>query len=159
MLQNNTDRALVASAGLEMPIPPSILKNPREKAARRKLLYAAAPRPWMYVFIFGMWLASLAWFQPRLLQLLDMAYNLPSWAALALFVAFIDFAWLYGLYNVGVILFAVGHRWFGHKPEAALARTELLDYPAVAILYTTCNDFVEESALSCVQQDYPNYTV
>ncbi|MCO6490308.1 MAG: glycosyltransferase [Phaeodactylibacter sp.] len=159
MLQNNTDRALVASAGLEMPISPSILKNPRQKATRRKPLYAAAPRPWMYIFIFGMWLASLAWFQPRLLQLMDMAYNLPSWTALALFVAFIDFAWLYGLYNVGVILFAVGHRWFGHKPEAALARTELLDYPAVAILYTTCNDFVEESVLSCVQQDYPNYTV
>ena len=61
---------------------------------------------------------------------------------------------------MGVILFAVGHRrWFGHKPETALARSELLEYPAVALLYTTCNDFVEESVLSCVQQDYPNYTV
>ena len=159
MLQNNTDRALVASAGLEMPVSSPIVKSYQEKAARRKLLYSTAPRPWMYVFIFGMWFASLAWFEPRLLQLMDMAYNAPSWIALALFIAFIDFAWLYGLYNVGVILFALGHRWFGHKPESALARTELLDHPAVAILYTTCNDFVEESVLSCVRQDYPNYTV
>lgn len=159
MLQNNTDRALVASAGLEMPVSSPIVKSYQEKAARRKLLYSTAPRPWMYVFIFGVWFASLAWFEPRLLQLMDMAFNLPSWIALALFIAFIDFAWLYGLYNVGVILFALGHRWFGHKPESALARTELLDHPAVAILYTTCNDFVEESVLSCVRQDYPNYTV
>ena len=159
MLQNNTDRALVASAGVEMPVSSPIVKSYQEKAARRKLLYSTAPRPWMYVFIFGMWFASLAWFEPRLLQLMDMAYNAPSWIALALFIAFIDFAWLYGLYNVGVILFALGHRWFGHKPESALARTELLDHPAVAILYTTCNDFVEESVLSCVRQDYPNYTV
>ncbi|MCB9346498.1 MAG: glycosyltransferase [Lewinellaceae bacterium] len=159
MLQNKTGRALISSAGLEMPISSAIVKPFNEKAVRYKPLYAAAPRPWMYVFIFVMWIASLAWFEPRLLQLMDMAYNLPTWIALALFIAFIDFAWLYGLYNVGVILFAVGHRWFGHKPETALARSELLEYPAVALLYTTCNDFVEESVLSCVQQDYPNYTV
>lgn len=159
MIRNHIGRALIAGAGLEMPIPATIVKPYQEKAAKRKPLYSSAPRPWMYVFIFAMWVASLAWFEPRLLQLMGMAYNLPSWVALALFIAFIDFAWLYGLYNVGVILFAVGHRWFGHKPEAALLRTELLDYPGVALLHTVCNDFVEASALSCVQQDYPNYTV
>ncbi|MCB0566389.1 MAG: glycosyltransferase, partial [Phaeodactylibacter sp.] len=159
MLQKNTDRALATSAGLEIPISSTLINPYREQAARRKPLYAPAPRPWMYVFIFVMWVASLAWFEPRLLQLMEMAYNLPTWIALALFIAFIDFAWLYGLYNLGVIFFAIGHRWLGHKPEAALACSELLDHPAVAILYTTCNDFVEESVLSCVRQDYPNYTV
>ncbi|MCB9265142.1 MAG: glycosyltransferase [Lewinellaceae bacterium] len=159
MLKNNIGRALEASAGLEIPVPSTFTKSYEENVVSRKPLYSSSPRPWMYVFIFTMWLASLAWFQPRLLSLMDMAYNLPGWIALALFIAFIDFAWLYGLYNVGVIIFALGHRWFGNKPEAALARTELLDYPAVAILYTTCNDFVEESVLSCVRQDYPNYKV
>lgn len=157
MIHKNTGRALAASAGLEMPVSRSIVKTHHDKAAARNALYTTAPRPWMYVFIFTMWIASLAWFQPRLLTLMDMAYNTPSWIALALFIAFIDFAWLYGLYNVGVILFALGHRWFGSKPEAALARTGLLGHPAVAILYTTRNDFSEKSALSCVQQDYPNF--
>ncbi len=159
MIHKNTGRALAASAGLEMPVSRSIVKTHHDKAAARNALYTTAPRPWMYVFIFTMWIASLAWFQPRLLELMGMAYNTPSWIALALFIGFIDFAWLYGLYNVGVILFAVGHRWFGHKPEAALVRTGLLEYPAVALLHTVCNDFVEASALSCVQQDYPNFTV
>ncbi|MEZ4893405.1 MAG: glycosyltransferase [Saprospiraceae bacterium] len=31
--------------------------------------------------------------------------------------------------------------------------------PAIALLYTTCNDFVEESVESCVRQHYNNYKV
>jgi cellulose synthase/poly-beta-1,6-N-acetylglucosamine synthase-like glycosyltransferase len=31
--------------------------------------------------------------------------------------------------------------------------------PPIALLYTTCNDFVEKSALTCVNQDYPSFTV
>ena len=126
---------------------------------------APSPSPVMYLSIFGAWLASLIWFQPRLLLLLDMAYDLPSRIALWTFVVFIDFAWLYGMYNVGVVLFAMLYRvkFFrrsqakGAATAVAHAATEAL--PPVAILYTTCNDFVEESVESCLRQDYPNYTV
>ena len=33
------------------------------------------------------------------------------------------------------------------------------DVPAVALLYTTCNDFVEQSLLSCLRQDYRNFSL
>ncbi|MDX1911123.1 MAG: glycosyltransferase [Saprospiraceae bacterium] len=118
---------------------------------------AKAPNPVMYITIFAVWLAAVVWFQPRLLMLLDMAYSLPSRIALWTFIGFIDFAWLYGMYNVGVVGFAAWHQFRGkrQKPVAVVATNQ----PPVAILYTTCNDFVEESVASCVRQDYPEYTV
>ncbi len=117
------------------------------------------PSPWMYIAIFGSWVAALFWFQPRLFQLLDISHNFWSWLTLLCFILFIDFAWLYGLYNTGVVVFALIHRYFGKKPENVLTESKLLEFPAVALLYTTCNDFLEESVLSCVRQDYPNFTV
>ena len=118
-----------------------------------------APSPAMYLFIFGVWLAAIVWFQPRLFQLLDMAYNWPSRIALITFIFFIDFAWLYGVYNLTVIGFAAYYRFFSKKDTEQLAAIPLLSHPPIAILYTTCNDFVEASVLSCVRQDYPNYQV
>ena len=76
-----------------------------------------------------------------------------------LFILFIDFAWLYGMYNMGVILFALIHRFFFQKPEVAISLAPATNFPEVAILYTTCNDFIESSVVSCVNQDYPNYHV
>jgi len=117
-----------------------------------------APRSTLYLAVFASWLASVAWFEPRLLQLLDMAYNVPSWTALVLFILFINFAWLYGLYNICIVGFALYYRFSG-KAKQTVARAFSDNPPAVAILYTTCNDFVEESVRSCVRQDYPNYKV
>ncbi|KAA3624094.1 MAG: glycosyltransferase [Bacteroidetes bacterium] len=117
------------------------------------------PKPYLYISVFAAWIGSIFWFQPRLLQLLEMSYNWASWTALMVFILFIDFAWLYGFYNIGVVLFSLIHKYFSTKPEKALTQSCLTDAPAVALLYTTYNDFVEESVLSCVNQDYPNYTV
>ncbi|MBU6374347.1 MAG: glycosyltransferase, partial [Alphaproteobacteria bacterium] len=44
------------------------------------------------------------------------------------------------------------------RPRAPKA-APLADAPAVAVLYTTCDDFVERSAESCVALDYPNFHV
>lgn len=120
---------------------------------------AAAPSPAMYIAIFTAWIASLIWFQPRLLMLLDMTYNIPSRIAIWTFIFFIDFAWLYGMYNLGVVSFATLYGLLGKKSPLALTPNVKTAQPPVAILYTTCNDFVEESVVSCVRQDYPNYTV
>lgn len=122
--------------------------------------YAKPPKPTLYLVIFHAWLATIIWFQPRLLLLLDMAYNPGSRLALWVFILFIDFAWLYGIYNIGVVLFAVWYKHFGRKKAPRIPSTPITaNYPPVAILYTTCNDFVEESVISCVRQDYPNFTV
>ncbi len=117
------------------------------------------PKPYLYWTIIGAWIILLLWFQPRLWALTDMAYDLPSLLTLLLFIIFIDFAWLYGMYNIGVIIFALIHRYFYYKPEVAISLQPQTKHPAVAILYTTCNDFVEASAKSCVLQDYASYHV
>ncbi|NUQ24635.1 MAG: glycosyltransferase [Saprospiraceae bacterium] len=143
--------------GATLDLPMSRRRTLRSQALTREQ-YAKAPRPTLYVGIFAAWLAAAIWFQPRLLLLLDMAYNPASTLALWAFILFINFAWLYGIYNIGVVLFAIYYNRFG-KQKSVTPTAVLTEYPPVAILYTTCNDFVEESVVSCVRQDYPNYTV
>ena len=69
------------------------------------------PRPHLYAVIFGAWLAALAWFHPRLVTLLDAAHSPVAWGALLFFIVFTELAWLYGFYNIGVVIFAkIYHR-------------------------------------------------
>ncbi|TNE57780.1 MAG: glycosyltransferase [Bacteroidetes bacterium] len=143
-------------------LPAATAGVPRNVAQQYTRQMAAAPKPTLYLVVFSVWIAALVWFQPRLLLLLDMAYNLPSQIALWLFVGFIDFAWLYGIYNVAIVSFALYYRIKNKVAPASgnlTATAASATFPPVAILYTTCNDFVEESVLSCVRQDYPNFTV
>lgn len=119
---------------------------------------AAPPKPTMYLWIFGAWFAALIWFEPRLLQLLQIASSPAEYLSILLFIVFIDFAWLYGLYNIGIIGFAVYYK-FRHGKKAIVSTPAITALPPVAILYTTCNDFVEESALSCLEQDYRDFTL
>ena len=115
------------------------------------------PEPTLYITIFSFWIASLLWFDPRLIKLLTIADNGFEYASLVLFIIFIDFAWLYGIYNVCIVIFSILHR-HRHKnitPVVSVATTDVTTFPPVAILYTTYNDFVEESVVSCLQQDYP----
>lgn len=117
------------------------------------------PKPYLYQSVFVFWLASLVWFGPRLWALTEMAYNLPSYLVIFSFIFFVGFAWLYGIYNVFVIVFALIYKHFIAKPEKVLTNVPLIYAPSVAILYTTYNDLVMESLESCVKQDYPNYKV
>jgi cellulose synthase/poly-beta-1,6-N-acetylglucosamine synthase-like glycosyltransferase len=98
------------------------------------------------------------WFHPRMLQLLEMADGLFSWFSLLFFILFVEFAWLYGLFNLGVVVFAFVYRFQTKNREIPKALSKNYT-PDIAVLYTTCNDFVEQSARSCVEQNYPNYTV
>ncbi len=141
MLQSNTENFHAANPALEFPVTPPLSLSPSYERKRTKALLSYDPKPWLYVSIFGAWLLSLVWFQPRLWELLEASYSTSSWWALFTFILFIDFAWLYGFYNVGVVAFALIHKYFSKKPEQALTKTTLLEYPAVALLYTTYNDF------------------
>jgi cellulose synthase/poly-beta-1,6-N-acetylglucosamine synthase-like glycosyltransferase len=116
----------------------------------------SGPCPHLYACVFGAWLLSIIWFESRLLSLLRIARTPVEWDALAFFVVFTQVAWLYGFYNVGVVLFAILYR---RQPRRLEASTLGVRPPAVALLYTTCNDFVEASAQSCVEQAYPEFTV
>jgi len=125
----------------------------RERAIRR----AANRSPLMFVTLLLAWGAALVWFGPRLVQALDAAEGPISSFALHYFVIFIPIAWLYGLYNLSVVAFALLHRLLGERKQPAAAAAAI-DTP-VAVLYTTCNDFVETSAMSCARLDYPEYRV
>jgi len=125
--------------------------RPRGKAHIRN---AAKRSPVMFMFIIAAWASTLAWFGPRLVQVLDVAQGPVSSFALHYFVIFIPVAWLYGIYNLSVVLFALVDRVLPAR-EHALGAT---DTP-VAVLYTTCNDFVETSAMSCANLDYEHFRV
>lgn len=120
----------------------------------RAAVWAAGDRkPWLFAFIFGAWALSLVWFGPRLFQFVAGAEGTVATFVLGYFAVFTPIAWLYGLYNVGVVLFAWIHRRFSERPEAMIVQQQ----PPVAILYTTCNDFVPASAQSCLDVDYENF--
>jgi len=112
----------------------------------------------MFVTLFGLWFTALYWFGPRLVQSLDAADGPISIFAQGYFVFFVTVAWLYGLYNLSVVLFAAYNRW---RERSTIAEPiELVNFhPPVAVLYTTCNDFVEAGAASCVRLKYPNFRV
>ncbi|MEZ4688148.1 MAG: hypothetical protein R3B47_19425 [Bacteroidia bacterium] len=50
--------------------------------------------------------------------------------------------------------------WYRFRPQGQPGGSLSIEQPPpIAILYTTCNDFVEASARSCMEQDYPNFRV
>ncbi|MFO7277292.1 MAG: glycosyltransferase [Pseudomonadota bacterium] len=115
------------------------------------------PKPHLYVTVITLWCMAVLWFHPHLATLLDLGTTVPAKIALWFFVLFIDIAWAYAAYNVAVIGFGTWYR----RRRPAQERAEALPAacPPVALLYTTCNDFVERSVLTCLQQDYPAFRV
>ena len=128
------------------------------RAATRHARRIAGRSPAMFITLFTLWFGAMAWFGPRLVRSLDAAEGPISLFAQGYFVCFVSIAWLYGLYNLSVVLFAMYSRL--REPGGAEAAPETTAFtPAVAVLYTTCNDFVEAGAESCVRLKYPNYRV
>ena len=144
-----------APIGVSAPTPRPVSPAPLSGPGR----FSNPPRPALYVTILALWALSLWWFHPRLAGLLDLATGPLSWSSLALFVGFVEFAWLYGMYNLGIVIYALVYRYGPGRRQPSVPVLPTSALPPVAILYTTCNDFVEESAASCVRQDYPHYTV
>ncbi len=131
----------------------SVLRASGDTASIRRI---ANRSPAMFVFLFTAWSAAIAWFGPRLLSSMAAADGPVSTFAQGYFVIFVCVAWLYGLYNVSVVVFAIVARLL---PSSAVATEVAACDTPVAVLYTTCNDFVEAGAESCARIEYPNYTV
>lgn len=114
--------------------------------------------PALFLCVFAVWAFALIWFHPRLWSLTELGTAAWSKASIAYFVIFAELAWLYGIYNIAIVSFAAIYRAFDRKRFLQSGDTSLPGSGTpVAILYTTCNDFVENSALSCVKQIYPNF--
>lgn len=118
---------------------------------------AANRKPYLFVTMFLLWGLMLVWFHPRLVSLLDGAETVGQWLSLGYFIVFVEIAWLYGAYNICIVAFARMDRYLRRKRQATSVIKAEMPEQAVAVLYTTCNDFVEESALSCVNLDYTNF--
>ena len=132
---------------------PTQLGAPGRRNAIRNI---ARRSPAMFVFLFISWTSAVAWFGPRLLASMAAATGPISAFGQAYFIVFVCIAWLYGLYNISVVLFALYARLANQSRPAQRLSTQP---PAVAVLYTTCNDFVEAGAASCAALDYPDYHV
>jgi cellulose synthase/poly-beta-1,6-N-acetylglucosamine synthase-like glycosyltransferase len=115
------------------------------------------PKPHFYLAVLTLWALAVGWFHPQLATLPALGKTVWAKGALWFFVLFIDIAWGYAAYNIGVIVFGA---WYARRARRAPRELALIaERPAVAMLYTTCNDFVERSALSCIEQDYPEHRV
>jgi len=142
------------STGARALVPTAAGAAERAYRARRMV---AAPSSHLYLTILTSWIVVLIWFHPRLAGLLWAEQGFFSWYALVFFVFFTELAWLYGLYNIAVVVFAAIYRRRKSVPMNAVASRP--GGTEVAVLYTTYNDFVEASALSCVELDYSHHHV
>jgi membrane glycosyltransferase len=113
------------------------------------------PKPHFYVAVISMWLGAVVWFHPHLAQLLVLGNTIGAKLSLWFFVLFIDVAWMYAAYNIAVIAFGTLYR--RKAREASLVPLPATRCPAVALLYTTCNDFAPAAVESCLAQEYPNH--
>jgi cellulose synthase/poly-beta-1,6-N-acetylglucosamine synthase-like glycosyltransferase len=133
-----------------------------ERAAGAQRTFAVASpdkkSPALFLCVFGAWALALYWFHPRLWSLTELGTEAWSKASIAYFVIFAELAWLYGIYNIAIVTFAAIYRTYDRERFLQSAGTTLPGSGTpVAILYTTCNDFVENSARSCVDQAYSNF--
>ncbi len=132
-------------------------KSRAQDAAQRKPVLSES-RNHLYSFVFGTWALSVLWFSPRLAGLLTIADTWIEYFALLFFVVFVALAWLYAFYNIGVVVFATVYR-YRHGAVYNVDSELPQNPPSVALLYTTCNDFRVASVVSCVEQNYENFTV
>ena len=91
------------------------------------------PKPHFYLAVLTLWAMAIAWFHPQLATLPALGKTVWAKGALWYFVLFIDIAWGYAAYNVGVIVFGA---WYARRarrsapaPWEMAARSER---PAVA---------------------------
>ncbi|MDH3208124.1 MAG: glycosyltransferase [Gemmatimonadota bacterium] len=145
---------LPAPSTLSVLAAPSVSKT---ASVSTRAALVEEPKPYLYLTVGVLWLMSLIWFHPRLGALMGIAENWYGWLALGFFVVFVEIAWLYGIFNVCILAFAAVYRRQRRMFRGAqrLSGPE----PAVAMLYTTCNDFMEDSVESCLQQSYGNFHI
>ena len=148
----NDFNSLAAMSSLQAAEP---FKKAGIENVKDRPIYMERPKATMYICIFAIWVASLMWFDPKLFQLLQIATGPLHLFSLSMLIVFINFAWLYGIYNLAVVSFAVYYK--ASRKKTIVSNSLTFASPRVAILYTTANDFVAASAESCLRQSYPNF--
>jgi len=135
------------------------MKNAQQQKRNEKASPApdlTSKRNTMYLIIL------VVWFVSSVLLALNAAftYGLPKsvllWILVVLAAICLAIFWFYALYHYGLVFF----RWRSKiKPGMVKGEESRENFPRIALLYTTVDDFRHEAALSCLNQDYPNYHV
>jgi len=109
--------------------------------------------PLLVLLGLGIW-GLLAWiYNPLLLPLFDMSHTFIIKVLVFLVILWINVVWLYGVIHVLTVIFSLLVR------DTTSRNPPPSEYPPVAVLYTTCNDFSLKAAESCVHQSYPFFKV
>jgi cellulose synthase/poly-beta-1,6-N-acetylglucosamine synthase-like glycosyltransferase len=127
-----------------------------EKAS--PVLDLTSKRSTMYVLILTIWLVSIALLAISAISIYGTPPSAGLWILVVLVAICLAIFWFYALYHYGLVIF----RQIGRvKPATLVAKRGESgeSFPHIAVLYTTVDDFRYEAALSCVNQDYPNYHV
>ncbi|HKQ09114.1 MAG TPA: glycosyltransferase [Blastocatellia bacterium] len=111
-------------------------------------------KPHLWLSVLGLWLLAVVLGQRALLALLFEPLSIPGFISLVFFLAWINFAWLYGIYQLAATVFAAITPRL--NPRHARPAPHESD---IAVLYTTMNDFSEAAARSCVNLSYPQFHV
>lgn len=143
-----------------MPVQNFAYANRPWSQQQRFIRNIACRSPVFYLTVLSLWLLTVYWFHDRLFGLTQSATGIVATTSLMYFVIFTQIAWLYGIYNLAVVVFS---SLVNRRQEAdvetgnscAVARSNT----PVAVLYTTCNDFVLESAVSCLAMEYANFKI
>jgi len=133
------------------------MKNARQQKQKEKARRApdlVSKRNTMYLIILGVWLVSLVWLAINASSIYNMPNSVILWILVVLAAICLAIFWFYALYHYGLVFF----RQIGKvRPEAG--EETGADFPCIALIYTTVDDFRYDAALRCVNQDYPNFHV
>lgn len=108
--------------------------------------------PLMIGTFLALWILSLIYYGPRLWQLVRSATTGLELVLLSAYCFMLVIFWLLAAYYIAVVLFS-----FLSKPLPTPEVAAGGNWPDVAILYPTCNDFQAEAAASCLDQTYPSF--
>jgi len=112
----------------------------------------------MYLMILLVWIASLVWLPINAISIYGTPLSVILWILIILLAIIFAIFWFYALYHYGLVFFRQTSKVSLGIGESS--NWESQDgFPAIALLYTTVDDFVYDAALSCVNQDYPDFHV
>ena len=113
-------------------------------------------RSTMYLIILVVWLVSLVGLAINAASVYGLPQSVGLWILVVLAAICLAIFWFYALYHYGLVFF----RQVGKvKTGAGKGEESQASFPRIALLYTTVDDFRYNAALSCVNQDYPDFHV
>jgi cellulose synthase/poly-beta-1,6-N-acetylglucosamine synthase-like glycosyltransferase len=112
----------------------------------------------LYLTVLMIWLTLIALASGTFSACITKAPNTVTLICTLVFLVWLIFMWLIGIWHLMNVFFSyIASR--GHKIQSFVGYPLDLEQPAVAILYTTCNDFDTTAFATCLRQSYDNYEV